>query len=149
MARLVTRRRARAPSPVSRSTTDSEDRALMDIALSLQNALTGLQAAQANLAIISSTITNAQTPGYSRETVPLSTQIVGNAGAGVLVGVTQRQVDNNLATAARQQDTAASAATTTNSYFQQIQSLFGQVNSGDSPGNVLTKFPRPLPTLPP
>jgi flagellar hook-associated protein 1 FlgK len=119
----------------------------MDITLSLQNALTGLQAAQANLAIISSNITNAQTPGYSRETVPLSTQIVGNAGAGVLVGVTQRQVDENLAKSARQQDTAASAATTTNSYFQQIQSLFGQVNSGDSLGDVLNKFSSALQTL--
>src|SRR5260370_11677628 len=146
MARLVTRRRARAPSPVSRSTTDSEDRALMDIALSLQNALTGLQGAQANLAIISSNITNAQTPGYSRETVPLSTQIVGNAGAGVLVGLTQRQVDENLAKSARQQDTAASAATTTNSYFQQIQTLFGQVNSGDSLGDVFSKFSGALQT---
>ena len=112
----------------------------MDITLSLQNALTGLQAAQANLAIISSNITNAQTPGYSREIVPLSTQIVGNAGAGVLVGLTQRQVDENLAKSARQQDTAASAATTTNSYLQQIQSLFGQVNSGDSLGDVFNKL---------
>ena len=119
----------------------------MDITLSLQNALTGLQAAQANLAIISSNITNAQTPGYSREIVPLSTQIVGNAGAGVLVGLTQRQVDENLAKSARQQDTAASAATTTNSYLQQIQSLFGQVNSGDSLGDVFNKFSSALQTL--
>jgi len=119
----------------------------MDITLSLQNALTGLQAAQANLAVISSNITNAQTPGYSRETVPLSTQIVGNAGAGVLVGVTQRQVDDNLAKSARQQDTAASAADTTDSYFQQIQSLFGQVNSGNSLGDVFNNFSSALQTL--
>ena len=35
----------------------------MDATLSLQNALTGLQAAQANLAVISSNISNSQTPG--------------------------------------------------------------------------------------
>src|SRR5581483_5069470 len=119
----------------------------MDVTLSLQNALTGLQAAQQNLAVISSNITNAQTPGYSREVVPLSTQIVGNAGAGVLVGVTKRQIDDNLATSARRQDTAASAASTMDTYFQQIQSLFGQVNDGNSLGDVLNKFTGALQTL--
>ena len=119
----------------------------MDVTMSLQNALTGLQAAQQNLAVISSNITNAQTPGYSRETVPLSTQIVGNAGAGVLVGVTQRQVDENLAKGARGQDTAASAANTMDTYFQQIQSLFGQVNDGNSLGDVFNKFTAALQTL--
>jgi flagellar hook-associated protein FlgK len=119
----------------------------MDVTLSLQNALTGLQAAQANLAVISSNITNAQTPGYSRETVPLTTQIVGDAGAGVLVGLTQRQVDDNLANSARQQDTAASAANVTDIYFQQIQSLFGQVNDGNSLGDTFNKFSGALQTL--
>lgn len=119
----------------------------MDATLSLQNALTGLQAAQANLAVISSNISNSQTPGYSREVVPLSTQVVATTGAGVLVGVTQREVDNNLADAARQQDTAASAASATNTYFQQIQSLFGQVNDGSSLGDVFNKFSAALQTL--
>src|SRR5262250_312457 len=106
----------------------------MDASLSLQTALTGLQAAQANLAVISSNITNSQTPGYSRETVPLITQVVGGVSTGVLVGVPQRQVDQNLANSALQQDTAASAASVTDTYFQQIQSLFGQVNDGNSLG---------------
>src|SRR5215472_6268729 len=119
----------------------------MSITLSLQNALTGLQAAQANLAVISSNISNAQTPGYSREVVPLTTQVVGNTGAGVLVGVTQRQIDDNLANAARQQDTTASAASVTNTYFQQIQSLFGQVNDGNSLGDVFNKFSTAFQTL--
>jgi flagellar hook-associated protein 1 FlgK len=119
----------------------------MDVSVSLQNALSGLQAAQQNLAVISSNITNAQTPGYSRETVPLSTQIVGNAGAGVLVGVTQRQVDENLANSARQQDTVASAANAMNTYFQQIQGLFGQVNDGNSLGDVYNNFATALQTL--
>jgi flagellar hook-associated protein 1 len=119
----------------------------MDVSLSLQNALTGLQAAQSNLAVISSNIANAQTPGYSREVVPLTTQVVGNVGSGVLVGVTQRQVDENLSGAAREQDTAASAAAATGSYFQQIQSLFGQVNDGSSLGDTFNKFSSALQTL--
>ena len=118
----------------------------MDISLSLQSALTGLQAAQANLAVISTNISNAQTPGYSRETVPLTTQVVGS-DAGVLIGVAQRQVDVNLATSARQQDTVASAANVTNTYLQQIQSLFGQVNDGHSLGDAFNNFSSALQTL--
>ena len=112
----------------------------MDITLSLNNALSGLQAAQANLSVISSNIANAQTPGYSRETVPLESQIVGGNGAGVTTGLVQRQIDQNLSEAAREQDTATSFAATTDTYFQQIQSLYGQVNSSNSLGTVLGNF---------
>jgi flagellar hook-associated protein 1 FlgK len=118
----------------------------MDIALSLQSALTGLQAAQANIAVISTNISNAQTAGYSRETVPLTTQVVGS-DAGVLIGVPQRQVDVNLASSARQQDTVASAADVTNTYLQQVQTLFGQVNDGQSLGDMVNKFSSALQTL--
>ena len=119
----------------------------MDLTLSLNNALTGLQAAQTNLSVISSNIANAQTPGYSRETVPLESQIVGGNGAGVVTGLTQRQVDENLARASREQDTIANAATTADTYFQQIQGLFGQVNSDDSLGTVFGKFASDLQAL--
>jgi flagellar hook-associated protein FlgK len=117
----------------------------MDIAL--QNALTGLQAAQTNLSIISSNISNAQTPGYSRESVPMQPQILGGVGAGVSVGLTQRQVDDSLSRSVRNQDTTASAATTTDNYLQQVQSLFGQVNDGNSLGDVFGKFSSALQTL--
>jgi len=117
----------------------------MDIAI--QNALSGLQAAQTSLSVISSNISNAQTPGYSRETVPLQLRTVGGTGAGVSVGLTQRQVDDSLARSARSQDTTASAASTTDSYLQQVQSLFGQVNGGDSLGDVFNNFSGALQTL--
>lgn len=119
----------------------------MDISLSLQNALTGLQAAQSNLAIISNNIANAQTPGYSRETVPLASQILGGSGAGVAVGLTQRQTDENLSRSVRDQDTITSNASTTDAYMQRVQSLFGQVNGGNSLGDVFTKFSSAMQTL--
>ena len=115
--------------------------------MSLQNAVTGLQAAQANLSVISSNISNAQTPGYSRETIPLTSQILGGNGAGVTTGLTQRLIDDSLSRSVRTQDTAASAATTTDDYLQQIQSLFGQVNGGNSLGDVFGKFSGALQTL--
>lgn len=119
----------------------------MSLTVTLQNALSGMQAAQASLSVISSNISNAQTPGYSRETAPLTSEVLGGAGAGVTVGVPQRQVDDNLARSVRDQNTVSSAATTTDTYYQQIQSLFGQVNGGSSLNAVYANFTAALQTL--
>jgi len=119
----------------------------MDLSISLQNALSGLQAAQANLSVISSNISNAQTPGYSRETAPITSQVVGGQSAGVQVGVTQREINATLNASTREQDTTASAAATTNSYYQQIQNLFGPVNGANSLSSVLNGFSGALQTL--
>jgi flagellar hook-associated protein 1 FlgK len=119
----------------------------MDLSISLQNALSGLQAAQASLSIVASNISNAQTPGYSQESAALSTEVVGGRSAGVLVGVTQRDVNNALNSAAREQDTTASGASTTNGYYQQIQNLFGQVNGSESLNSVFSNFSGAMQTL--
>src|SRR5579864_3631438 len=119
----------------------------MDLSISLRNALSGLQAAQASLSVVASNISNAQTPGYSQETVPLSTKVVGGQSAGVQDGVTQRELNATLNAAAREQDTTASAATTTNGYYQQIQNLFGQINGTGTLTSVFNSFSSALQTL--
>ena len=60
----------------------------MGLTQSLSNALSGLQAAQANLSLISANIANAQTPGYSRQILPQTTQVLlGQGGGGVTTGI--------------------------------------------------------------
>lgn len=119
----------------------------MDISAALQNALSGIQAAQSNISLISSNISNAQTPGYSRETETLTPKLENGAGAGVAVSIPQRQINQGLNTTARVQDTATSAASTAETYFQQIQNLFGQVNDGSSLSNTFSTFTGALQTL--
>ncbi len=119
----------------------------MDISAALQNALSGIQAAQSNISLISSNISNAQTPGYSRETETLTPKLENGAGAGVAVSIPQRQINQGLNTTARVQDTAASAASTAETYFQQIQNLFGQVNDGSSLSDTFSTFTGALQTL--
>jgi len=119
----------------------------MDLSISIQNALSGLQAAQASMSVIASNISNAQTPGYSQETVPLTTTVVGGESAGVQAGVPQREISASLNATAREQDTAAAAASTTNDYYQQIQNLVGQVNGAGSLSTVLTSFSSAMQTL--
>jgi flagellar hook-associated protein 1 len=119
----------------------------MDLTGAVQNALSGIQAAQSNISLISSNISNAQTPGYSRETETLTPALINGAGSGVTVGIPQRQINQSLSTTARVQDTAASAAATAKSYFDQIQSLFGQVNDGSSLSDTFGTFTSALQTL--
>lgn len=62
----------------------------MSLSLALSNALTGLRANSTQADIIANNIANAQTEGYGRRDVAISSAAVGGAGAGVQVdGVTR------------------------------------------------------------
>jgi flagellar hook-associated protein 1 len=119
----------------------------MELALSLNNALTGLQAAQANLSLISANIANAQTPGYSRQTLSPMPQIVDGQGAGVNPGVAQRVEDPIAEAALSAQQSATSAASTLNTYFQDIQNLFGSAGSAQTLGDSVNGLSSALQTL--
>jgi len=117
----------------------------MTLAISLQNAVSGLQAAQAQISLISGNIANAQTPGYSRQVIPTTSQIAGaREGAGVNLGVPTRLVDQALNRNISAQVGIESAATTRDTYFQQIGSLLGTVDGGDTLGDSLSKFSNAL-----
>jgi flagellar hook-associated protein 1 FlgK len=120
----------------------------MSLNLSLANAISGLQAAQANIALISGNIANAQTPGYSRETLPATTQIIqGPGGGGVSTGVATRVTDQILNSSLRTQDSVTSSASTLDSYYQRIQDLFGNVGDADALPNTLANFSSALQSL--
>jgi flagellar hook-associated protein 1 len=120
----------------------------MGLTQSLSNALSGLQAAQANLALISANIANVQTPGYSRQILPQTTQVLlGPGGGGVTTGVAGRVTDQVLDANLRTQDSVTAAATTLDSYFQQIQNLFGSVGSANSLPDTVNTFSGALQTL--
>ena len=120
----------------------------MSLTLSLNNALTGLQAAQQNLALISANIANANTPGYSRQVLPATTQIIqGQGGGGVEIGVASRVTDDILNSNLRSQDSVTAAASTLDSYLSRVQDLFGHVGNADALTDTLSKFSSALQTL--
>lgn len=116
------------------------------LALSLSSALSGLQAAQQNLSVISGNISNANTAGYSRETLPTTALLIPGSG-GVATGVAQRNVDQTLNANLRTQISATSAASTLDSYYQSIQNLFGTVSGANSLSNTLSSFTSALQSL--
>src|SRR5215469_16449339 len=111
----------------------------MSIESALQTALSGLQATQAQIQVISGNVANVQTPGYSRETLPQET-VVNSVATSVETGAVQREVDQVLDTNLTNQMTNASAASTLDTYYKQIDSLLGQVGSGASVNQALDKF---------
>lgn len=104
----------------------------MGLDVALQNALTGLQATQTQIQVLSSNIANAQTPGYQEETVSQTPVVTPSGGAGVETGIIQRVADQLLTTNLANQTSVASAASTTNNYLTQLQGLLGTVGGSTS-----------------
>src|SRR5579863_9715327 len=120
----------------------------MSLALSLQNAVSGLQAAQANLGLISSNIANAQTPGYSRQLLPQEAIDNGDlGGGGVRTGVAERVTDQVLNSNLLTQNSLTSSASTLSSYFARVQDLFGTVSNNTSLNASLSNFTSSMQTL--
>ena len=112
----------------------------MGLDVALQDAVTGLRATQAQIQVISANISNAQTPGYSEETVSQKSIQTPTGAGGVDTGIVQRVSDQLLSTALAKQNSVASAASTMNNYLQQLQGLLGQVGSGTSFTDALNNF---------
>ena len=108
--------------------------------LTLNTALSGVEAAQEELDTTGQNITNANTPGYERQVTNLvespSLNIAGAAANGALqlgTGVTVTSVTNvgdpYLDAAWRQQNAATNGANTTQTYMQQIQTALNEPGS--------------------
>lgn len=62
----------------------------------LSSAASGLDSVERQFAIVSQNVSNADTPNYTRETVPLTSFDTAGGPAGVRTGATQRQIDLNV-----------------------------------------------------
>jgi flagellar hook-associated protein 1 len=100
----------------------------MSLNTALTIAMAGLRANQAALALVSSNVANAETPGYIRKTTD---QVAVNAGDGSSVrtiGV-NRELDQYILAQLRTEMSGAGYATLKSSYLQQMQSLYGDPGS--------------------
>ncbi len=119
----------------------------MSLTIALNYALSGLNATQAQLQVLAGNIANAQTPGYSEETLPQTSDPLTNGGAGVLTGEIQRITDSGLKGELLGQTTISGAAGALNTYQQQIQSLVGEVGSGNTIADAVNTFEGAMQTV--
>jgi flagellar hook-associated protein 1 len=119
----------------------------MSLNIALEYALSGLTATQSQLQVLAGNIANAQTPGYSEETLPQTSDAATNGGAGVVTGEIQRITDQGLQGQVLGQTTIAGASSALNTYQQQIQNLVGQVGSNNTIADAVNAFQSALQTV--
>jgi len=92
---------------------------------SLDAALSGLRAAQEQMAVLSSNIANASTPGYTRKTLPQETRVAENVSIGVVTGSITRSVDLTLSRDLWAEQGQATELATRAAYLGRIESFHG------------------------
>jgi len=116
----------------------------MGLSQALSTAMSGLRATQASLALVSSNVANAETPGYVKKTVNQIAGLTGDFGSSVLLNGVNRQLDQYLQTQVRTETSGASYADVRSSYLANLQNVYG--NPDDSGtienafNNLLTAF---------
>lgn len=101
----------------------------MSLTAVLNNASSGLIAAQAGLRTASDNIANVNTPGYVRKAIDQSHRIIGGVGAGTEVSGVRRIVDEFLVSAGLTASSTSSRWSLTASTLDNAQSLFGDPTS--------------------
>ncbi|MBU6235116.1 MAG: flagellar hook-associated protein FlgK [Alphaproteobacteria bacterium] len=98
----------------------------------LNVALSGLTAAQAQIAVTSNNVANVSTPGYSRKSVDLYSNVIEGEGSGVKLGIVQRRIDEILLRDLRTQVSLSTQLQTRDRYLGQIQDFHGPPDSNQS-----------------
>lgn len=97
----------------------------MGLYSSISTALSGLQAAQSGMTIVSQNIANANTPGYTKKVLEIENAVSGNTSMGVRIAGVTREVDTYLQQQMRTEVANTSKLDVASIYMQRIESLFG------------------------
>lgn len=112
----------------------------MSLTQALSAAISGLKANQAGLALVSSNVANANTPGYVRKTITQVATAGNNTGISVNVIGIQRELDTYVQRQLRVENSGASYADTLDQIYQQLQDVFGQPGSSNTLESVYNDF---------
>jgi len=114
----------------------------MSLLSALQLGSSSLAAQQAGLAVTGNNISNASTPGYTRETLdlvpsdPTTLQSGVQIGTGVSTQTINRAVNDALNGALNNANSDQGAASSASSTLQSLESTFGTLNSNDLASQV-------------
>lgn len=106
----------------------------MSLTTALQNALSGLQTAQANIQVISNNVTNANTEGYTRKIVQQTSRVLAGEGRGVELGDITRIVDQRILSDLRSNLGSLGESSVQEFYYTRVLDQFGTLSNNDSIG---------------
>jgi flagellar hook-associated protein 1 FlgK len=101
----------------------------MSLSQALATAMSGLRVTQASLALVSSNVANAESPGYVRKTLNQITGITGDFGSSVRINGVNRELDQYLQTQIRTETSGAAYADVRATYLSNLQSVYGNPGS--------------------
>lgn len=104
----------------------------MSLSVSLSNALSGLNVNQQALTVLSQNIANANTPGYSKQSINQQAVYIDGQGQGVTISDVTRKVDEYLLRSVQTQYSEVGKASIVNDYNTRIQLMIGQPGSQNS-----------------
>ena len=113
----------------------------------LNNALSGLKAAQQGLNVTSSNIANASTPGYTRKILPQEASLSDGVALGVKVGTIIREVDLTLIRDLINQQSTVEGLSVRAKYLDQIQAFHGASESEQSISSEISRLAETFQTL--
>ncbi len=112
----------------------------MGLTLALNTALTGLKSNQSALAVLSNNIANANTEGYSRQSLILESRVYNQIGSGVSVEGVSRNVDKFLTRTVISQTSVYQSMFVRHEYQQRIQLQLGQPGTENSLTSKMDNF---------
>src|SRR3984893_1545112 len=119
----------------------------MSLGSALATAMSGLRANQAALAIVSSNIANAQTPGYVTKSVNQVETLTGDAGAGVNVTGVNRELSQFVQAQLRSETSGGAYADQMAGVLTQLQSVYGTPGGAGTLETAFTNFTTALQSL--
>src|SRR6266849_4307232 len=119
----------------------------MSLGSALAIAMSGLRANQAALAIVSSNIANAQTPGYVTQRINQVETLTGDTGASVSVTGVNRELDQFIQAQLRSETSGGAYADQMASVLTQLQSVYGTPGEAGTLESAFANFTSALQSL--
>lgn len=104
----------------------------MSLTSALNSAVSGLNTAQARIAVTSSNISNVNTIGYSRKISQQETITLNGTGAGSTVSSISRNIDEGLMKTLRAEMADAGRTEVRLNFYQNLQQMFGSPESNSA-----------------
>ena len=112
----------------------------MTLYSAIGSALSGLNASQAGLDLVSRNIANASTPGYTAKTLQLQNNSSTGDSIGVAVGVATRNVNSFLQQQLRTESATTSKLNIYSDFLGRVDTMFGTPDSNSSIAGSLTSM---------
>src|SRR5664279_856690 len=112
----------------------------MGLTQTLATSLSGLSAAQANIAIVAGNVANAQTPGYVTQTATQVATASVDAGNGVRITSVNRILDQFVQQQLRTESSGGACADIISTFYQQLQQVYDQPGCSITRDSVFNNF---------